>query len=107
MDADKEENLTELFAKFVDSEQADQLSAEVIAADQIIDSFTAPEPDAEILSARNSNVARELNARRSRQMLYRRGAAAVFLIVASLPVGTPKSSFLHEEHAAKEFLLLL
>ncbi len=86
MNADNEQNLKELFAKFVDSEQAEELSAEVIAADQIIDSFDAPEPDARILAAINANVARQLNARRSRQMIYRLVAAAVFLIIATVAV---------------------
>ncbi len=86
MNANNDQDLEELFAKFVDSEQAEELSAEVIAADQIIDSFDAPEPDAQILSAINTNVARQLNARRSRQMLYRLGAAAVFLIIATMAV---------------------
>jgi uncharacterized protein YlxW (UPF0749 family) len=86
MNANKEENLTELFAKFVDSEQADELAAEVTAADKIIDSFAAPEPDAEILSVININVKRQLNANRSRQMIYRLAAAAVFLIIATMAV---------------------
>ncbi|MHC4215386.1 MAG: hypothetical protein ACYSWP_18650, partial [Planctomycetota bacterium] len=86
MNADNDQNLKELFAKFVDSEKAQELSAEVIATDQIIDGFDAGEPDAEILSAINANVARQLNARRSRQMIYRLGAAAVFLIIATVAV---------------------
>ena len=86
MDAQKDENLTELFAKFVDNEQADELSAQVIAADQIIDGFAAPGPDDVLLTGIKADVARRLNANRSSQMIYRLVAAAVFLIVAALGV---------------------
>lgn len=86
MDDNKDQNTEELFAKFVDNEQAGEFADQVIAADQIIDGFTAPEPDDVLLTGIKADVAKRLNANRSRQMIYRLGAAAIFLIVAALAV---------------------
>ena len=86
MNANNDQNLKELFAKFVDSEQAEELAEQVRATDQIIDGFTAPEPGEVLLSGIKVDVAKRLNSNRSRQMIYRLVAAAVFLIIATVAV---------------------
>lgn len=81
----KDENLNELLMRFYDRCEAEQIGDEIRDADQMLDSFVAPEPD---LAGIKSTLASRLGQKSRAKVLYRAVAiaAAVVIIAAGLNI---------------------
>jgi hypothetical protein len=90
MNERNEENLKELFEKFLDSGQAERNAEDIRKGEEIFREHPAPEPDGEVIGDIKAEVARELLVRERRvfkQVVYKTAAvAAAFVIVAVVSV---------------------
>ena len=90
MDERNEENVKELFEKFLDSEQAERNTEDVRKDEEILREHPAPEPDGEVIAGIKAEIARELLGRKTRvtkRVVYKVAAvAAVFFILAVVNV---------------------
>jgi hypothetical protein len=83
MDDRDQENLTELFARFFDTEETRGMMDDAREADGIFHDHPAPEPDAVLVAKIKADMAVQLSSRRARLARYRqyRRAASVAAIV--------------------------
>ena len=84
MDNRDHENLTELFEKFFDAEQAQECIEDFRKAEQILREHPAPEPDDMLIANIKAEIAMRLPARRAhgfRQMACRAAAVAAAVII--------------------------
>lgn len=85
-----EENLTELFEKFFDAEQAKSFTEDIQKAEQILCEHPAPEPDDMLIADIKAEIAMRLPAERARhfrRMVYNViGIAAAIVILAAISV---------------------
>jgi hypothetical protein len=90
MNGQNEENLKELFEKFVGDEQAEEAVEDVRKGEQILRSFSAPEPDGELITGIKAEItARLLHKKENafRKAIYKTMAvAAGFIILAVVSV---------------------
>jgi len=90
MNGRNEDNLKDLFEKFLDSEQAERNAEDIRKGEEILREHAAPEPDGEVIADIKAEVARELLSRERRvtkQVVYKVAAvAAAFLILAVVSV---------------------
>jgi hypothetical protein len=90
MNKQNEENLKELFGKFVGDEQAEQTVEDVRKGEQILRSFSAPEPDGELIADIKAEIAVRLLHKKEnafRKAIYKTMAvAAGFIILAVVSV---------------------
>jgi len=88
MEDRNQENLRELFEKFLNAEQAESCVEDIQKAEQILREHPAPEPDDMLIADIKAKIALRLKAsraRRIRRMIYEVvGAAAVILFVAAV-----------------------
>jgi len=82
-----QENLKELFEKFLDAEQAGSCAEDVQKAEEILREHPAPEPDGMLIANIKAEIAMRLPARRTdsfKQLAYRVAyvAAAVIFLTA-------------------------
>ena len=86
----KEDNLRELFERFVSGEEAESCIEDVINGERILDENPAPEPSEELIAAINYKIAERLRLRKEhsfRRYAYRLApVAAVFLVIAAVGV---------------------
>jgi len=93
MDGRNEENLKELFAKFLDAEQAEKAAEDVWRAGQILREHPAPEPDEELIAGIKSEIANSLMLRQRsifRKVRYYEAAAvaaAAVIVLAAVWTG--------------------
>lgn len=84
--AGKDENLNELFEKFMDTEQARQAARDIRQADQLFTQFPAPAPDDELIANIKTQVNEKLHQKPNafKQITYKvlAAAAAVIIITA-------------------------
>ena len=84
MSHQNEENLKELFEKFLDAESAERCVEDVQKAEQIFREHPAPEPDDMLIANIKAEIAMRLPSRRAdvfRRMVYRAAAVAAAVIV--------------------------
>jgi len=90
MNRQNEENLKELFGKFVSAEQAERFADDVHRAEQILRAYPAPEPDDAVLFKIKSEIAASLARRKAcvwRKRAYELAAtAAAVIILAAIGV---------------------
>ena len=90
MNSKNEENLKELFEKFMDAEQAEKCVEDVQKAEQILRECPAPEPDDMLIANIKAELAMRLPARRAyvfRRKVYKAAAvAAAVVILAAVSV---------------------
>lgn len=85
MKENREENLKELFEKFLDSQQAQQAAEDVNSVEQILVKYPAPAPSAQLLQDIKAQVGIKAATRRKaaafRRIAYRVAATAAVAIV--------------------------
>jgi len=85
MNGQNEENLGELFARFVDTEQAEKAAEDVRKAERILYEYPAPEPDEELIAGIKAQITGSLLLRRRgifrRKVSYEVAAVAAAVIV--------------------------
>jgi len=84
MNSQNEENLKELFERFVDAEQAEKHVEDVQKAEQILREYPAPEPDNMLIANIKAEIAMRLPARRAyvfRQKVYKVAAVAAAVVI--------------------------
>jgi hypothetical protein len=90
MNGQNEENLKELFEKFVRDEQAEQSVEDVRKGEQILRSFSAPKPDGELIADIKAEITVRLLHKKEnafRRAIYKTMAvAAGFIILAVVSV---------------------
>ncbi len=90
MNGRNEENLKDLFGKFLNSEDARQIEQDIRKGEQILREHPAPAPDKELIAAIKSEIAETIRRRKEsafRRMAYRAApVAAVFIILAAVSV---------------------
>ena len=90
MNGRNEENLKDLFEKFLDSEQAERNAEDIRKGEEILREHPGPEPDDEVIADIKAEIARELLSRERRvtkQVVYKVAAvAAAFLILVVVSV---------------------
>ena len=88
MNHQNEENMKELFEKFMDSEEAKRCIEDVQKADDILREYPAPEPDDMLISNIKAEIAMRLPARKAysfRQIAYKAvSVAAVVLLITAV-----------------------
>ena len=81
------ENLKNLFARFVDAGEAEQAARDIDRAEAILSQYPAPEPDAAVLAKTKAAAAGALIRRKtgeSKRAMYKVLAVAVVLFVAAV-----------------------
>ena len=90
MNERNEENLKDLFEKFVDAGQAEKAAEDIRKGEEILSAHPGPEPDGEVIAGIKAEVARELSRRKTRvtkRVVYKAASvAAAFIILASVSV---------------------
>jgi hypothetical protein len=85
-----EENLRELFERFVSSKEAENCVEDFAEAERILDENPAPQPNPELVAAIKSEIAERIRLRKEhtfRKLAYRLApVAAVFIILASVSI---------------------
>jgi hypothetical protein len=83
MNDENQENLKELFEKFLDAEQAESCTEDVQKAEEILREHPAPEPDAMLIANIKAEIAMRLPARRTdvfMHIAYKAACAAAAVI---------------------------
>jgi len=83
MNDENQENLKELFEKFLDAEQAESCVEDVQKAEEILREHPAPEPDAMLIANIKAEIAMRLPARRAyvfKHIAYKTACAAAAVI---------------------------
>lgn len=86
MNSRNEENLKDLFEKFLNSKQTEEAVEDVYEAEQILSKHPAPEPDKELIADIKVEIAKTLRRRRAdvfRRTAYKAAVAAAVVIVLS------------------------
>jgi hypothetical protein len=90
MNSQNQENLKELFERFVDAEQAEKYVEDVQKAEQILREYPAPEPDDMLIANIKAEIAMRLPAKRAhvfKRLVYKAAAvAAAIAILAAVSV---------------------
>ena len=90
MNGQNEENLKDLFERFVSAEEAEGAIEDFQKAERILREHPAPGPDKELIAAIKSEIAETIRRRKEsafRRMAYRAApVAAVFIILAAVSV---------------------
>jgi hypothetical protein len=87
MNGRNNENMKELFEKFMDAEQAQSCLEDVQKAEEILREHPAPEPDSMLIANIKAEIAMRLPARRTytfKQIAYKAVSIAAALIILSL-----------------------
>jgi hypothetical protein len=90
MNGETEENLKNLFAKFLNSEQAEQAAEDIRKGERILRGHTAPKPDGELITNIKAEIAASLL--RKKEHAFRRTAyktmavAAGFILIAAIGI---------------------
>lgn len=86
----KDENLKELFGRFIDNEQAEKAAEDIAGGERLLSEQPAPQPSAEVLSNIKAQINNRLKLRKHRRFAaVGYGAAAVaatVLIVGSIAI---------------------
>ncbi len=83
MNDENQENLKELFEKFLDAEQAESCTEDVQKAEEILSEHPAPEPDAMLIANIKAEIAMRLPAKRAyvfKHIAYKVACAAAAVI---------------------------
>ncbi len=83
MNDENQENLKELFEKFLDAEQAESCTEDVQKAEEILSEHPAPEPDAMLIANIKAEIATRLPAKRAyvfKHIAYKVACAAAAVI---------------------------
>ncbi len=83
MNDENQENLKELFEKFLDAEQAESCAEDVQQAEEILREHPAPEPDAMLIANIKAEIAMRLPAKRAyvfKHIAYKVACAAAAVI---------------------------
>lgn len=90
MNSETQDNLEELFGKFIGSEQAGEMAEDVRKGERILGEYSAPEPDQILIADIKAEIAEALLHRGQtsfRRMAYRAMAvAAVIAVLATVSV---------------------
>jgi hypothetical protein len=90
MNGETEENLKDLFEKFLNSEQAEQAVEDIQKGEQILRKPAAPEPDSKLIASIKAEIAASLLRKKEnafRRTVYKTAAiAAGFIILAIISV---------------------
>lgn len=90
MNSRKDENLKELFEKFMNPEQAESSLEDIQKAEQILSEHPAPEPDSMLIANIKAEIAMRLPAKRTNtftRTAYRvTCAAATILIISAISI---------------------
>ncbi len=90
MNGEAEENLKDLFEKFLNSEQAEQAVEDIQKGERILRESAAPEPDSELIANIKAEIAASLLRKKEnafRRTVYKTMAvAAGFIIIAIISV---------------------
>jgi len=90
MNGQNEENLKELFERFVSTEEAESGVEDFVKAERILQQYPAPQPDEEMIAVIKSDIAEAIRRRREhafRRLAYRMApVAAVFIVIAAVGV---------------------
>lgn len=84
MNSKNQENLKDLFEKFMDAEQAEKRVEDVQKAEQILREYPAPEPDDMLIANIKAEIAMRLPARRAylfRLKVYKAAAVAAAVVI--------------------------
>jgi len=91
-----EENLRDLLARFMDSEQANEAAEDIEFGEELLRRWPAPEPSEELLSDIKVNMTRRLAHRSRRHVRWfasrAAGIAAAFVIFAGVWTGINKET---------------
>jgi hypothetical protein len=101
-----EENLRELFERFISSKDAESGIEDFAEVKRILDENPAPQPHPELIAAINSKIAETLRIRKEhtfRRLAYRLApVAAVFIILASVSI----KLYVRNSRPEKEFYVI-
>jgi hypothetical protein len=90
MNGETEENLRDLFEKFLNSEQAEQAVEDIQKGERILRGHTAPKPDGELITSIKAEIAASLLRKKEnafRKIVYKTVAvAAGFILLAAIGV---------------------
>lgn len=90
MNGQNEENLKELFERFVGTEEAESCVEDFVKAERILQQYPAPQPEEELIAAIKSDIAEAIRRRREhtfRRLAYRMApVAAVLMILAAVSI---------------------
>lgn len=86
MNKPEQENLKELFGRFMDQRAANEAAEDIRKADQLLDALPAPQPDDRIIARVKSNVAFALKQRQTSSIQWRIWATVG--VAAALVIGT-------------------
>jgi hypothetical protein len=104
MNGETEENLRDLFAKFLNSEQAEQAVEDIQKGERILRGHTAPEPDGELITNIKAEIAASLLRKKEnafRRIAYKTAAiAAGFIILAIISVKLFETKIVQPERLA-------
>jgi hypothetical protein len=97
MNNQDKENLKQLFEKFVSSEEAEEAAEDIRKAEQILDEYSAPEPDSRLLARIKAEVTAGLQQNKAvihRKMVYKIAvaAAAAVIILAAVSIKLSEKS---------------
>ena len=87
MSGQNEENLKELFERFLDVEQAQRCVEDVQKAEQILRDYPAPEPNDMLIANIKAEIAIRLPARRAaliKQFFYKAAAVAAVIVILAV-----------------------
>jgi len=87
MNGENKENLKELFAKFLNVEQAERAVEDVQKAERILSGHAAPEPDDMLIAEIKAEIAMGLLPRKAdvfKRMVYKAAVVAAAVIVVSV-----------------------
>ena len=106
MNGETEENLRDLFEKFLNSEQAEQAVEDIQKGERILRSHSAPEPDGELIANIKAEIAASLLRKKEnafRRIAYKTMAvAAGFIILAVIGVKLFEKNKVEPERVAAD-----
>ena len=89
MNGRNEENLKELFERFLDSEEAERAAEDIRKGEMIVRAYPAPEPGREVIADIKVRVAKAVLRRRAntiRRMVYKAAVAAAVVLLAGVGI---------------------
>ena len=106
MNGETEENLRDLFEKFLNSEQAEQAVEDIRKGERILRGHTAPEPDGELITNIKAEIAAILLRKKEnafRRIVYKTVAVAVgFILLAAIGVKLFEKNKVEPERVATD-----
>ncbi len=106
MNVQSQENLKDLFERFVSTEEAESRIEDFVKAERILHQYPAPEPAPELIAAIKSEIAETIRRRKEhtfRRLAYKLApVAAAFIILASVSI----KLYVRDSRQEKDFYVI-